>query len=48
MDQSIICDGKVMKRISNFSAAEIDLLIALVKKYKSVIECMKTDTVNAK
>jgi len=39
---------KVMKRTTNFTTAEQDLLIALVQKYKSVIECMKTDTVNSK
>ncbi|CAI6376587.1 unnamed protein product, partial [Macrosiphum euphorbiae] len=35
--------NKINKRTSNFTASEIDVLIALVKKYKGVIECMKTD-----
>lgn len=38
---------KVMKRTTNFPS-EVDLLIALVQKYKSVLECMKKDTVNLK
>lgn len=37
-----------LKRTSNFSATEVDALIALVKKHQSVIECMKTDSINAK
>ncbi|KAE9542345.1 hypothetical protein AGLY_003472 [Aphis glycines] len=40
--------NKIIKRTANFTASEIDVLITLVKKYKSVIKCMKTDTVNAK
>jgi len=40
--------NKIIKRTANFTASEIDVLISLVKKYKGVIECMKTDTVNAK
>lgn len=35
------------KRTANFNGAESDILIALVKKYQSVIE-RKTDTVNAR
>jgi len=37
-----------LKRTSNFSATEVDALIALVQKHRTVIECMKTDSVNAK
>lgn len=40
--------NKIIKRTSNFTASEIDVLIALAKKYKGVIECMKTDIVNSK
>lgn len=36
------------KRTANFNGAESDILIALVKKYQSVIECLKTDSVNAR
>lgn len=36
------------KRTANFSLEETDLLISLVKKYKSVVECLRTDTINAK
>lgn len=36
------------KRTANFSASETELLVSLVKKYKSVIECMKTYIVNSK
>lgn len=36
------------KRTANFSLGETDLLISLEKKYKSVVECLKTDTINAK
>lgn len=36
------------KRTTNFTASEEELLISLVKKYKSVLECLKTDAVNAK
>lgn len=39
---------KVMKRTANFTESEIDILISLVNKYKGIIECLKTDTVNAK
>lgn len=40
--------NKIIKPSENFTASEIYVLIALVKKYKRVIECMKIDTVNAK
>ncbi|CAI6343360.1 unnamed protein product [Macrosiphum euphorbiae] len=36
------------KRTTNFTSSEEELLITLVKKYKSVLECLKTDAVNAK
>lgn len=39
---------KMQKRSANFTTVESEILISLVKKYKSVIECMKTDSVNAK
>lgn len=37
-----------LKRTSDFTAIETDALISLVKKHQSIIECMKTDSVNAK
>lgn len=39
---------KASKRTTNFTATEVDLLVTLVTKYKAVIECLKTDTVNTK
>ncbi|KAG5887868.1 hypothetical protein JTB14_011404 [Gonioctena quinquepunctata] len=36
------------KRICNFSKVETDTLMTLVKKYKDVVECKKSDTVKWK
>lgn len=35
-----------IKCTSNFTVIEINALIALVKKHQSIIECIKTDSVN--
>lgn len=37
-------DGHAVKRCPNFSSKEVELLVSLVKKYSSVIECKKTDS----
>lgn len=38
----------IKKRSANFTSTEEEMLIMLVKKYKAVVECLKTDSVNAK
>lgn len=42
--KKVIMDGK--KRTPNFSSSEVDILLELVEKYKSIVECKKTDKVS--